>query len=78
MLPAAAPYASWRGLVYRFISLILCRTHVHVTGTGGVAHAYPLQSHTQAVVFIGFFSYCNNISQWGNNVAYRLGPGKLY
>jgi hypothetical protein len=45
-------------LVYELKYPILCRTHVHVTGKGGVAHAYPSDADfcmAEPVDFIGFF-----------------------
>jgi len=47
-----------RPLVYKFNFPILCRTHVHVTGKGGLAHAYPSAADfcmAEPVDFIGFF-----------------------
>jgi len=45
-------------LVYELKFPILCRTHVHVTGKGGLAHAYPTAADffmAEPVDFIGFF-----------------------
>ena len=45
-------------LVYKFNFPILCRTHVHVTGKGGLAHAYPSAADfcmAEPVDFIRFF-----------------------
>ncbi len=45
-------------LVYEFNFPILCRSHVHVTGKGGLAHAYPSAADfcmAEPVDFIGFF-----------------------
>lgn len=45
-------------LVYELKFPILCRSHVHVTGKGGLAHAYPSAadfSMAEPVDFIRFF-----------------------